>query len=145
MSTTTLESRGIFNPFEDAGLKVRPTEVLKSLGWIADTQKKSVSVQAAIWFVQVETFHRSEDTFLASGLYENFLPDHRVALCKLISDGEMLVRAAQKIGLADDAPFKLRDLEAAVETLHSAFHAQHRNGSTEETRTQVAAMFPDEE
>lgn len=142
--TAELEQRRPVPRYEEP-VAVPRGEVLRSLQWLTNTEQKAVSMQAALWFLQVRMFHEQEDAFLVSGKYDDNLSGHRVALAMLIRDGEMLVAAARETGLSEDAPFKLDDIQAAVETLHGTFHAQHRNGSTEETSKQVAALFPDEE
>lgn len=66
-------------------------------------------------------------------------------LSALIAKGEELILSAKQNGLDPDAPFTIHELEATVEALHIAFHAEHRNANSEEVNQAIAKLFPDEE
>jgi hypothetical protein len=118
---------------------VSTEQVQRALDWVPDAIK--ISVHASVWLLAVEVFHKQEDEALVNGTYEAARDEHRVALADLIAKGEKIVLAAKRNGIDSEAPFKLKDLEATIESLHAAFHAEHRNSNSEETNREIAKLL----
>jgi hypothetical protein len=129
--------------------KVSTDQVSEALRWALASDKVpnqwKISLSASVWFLSVEAFHLQEDEALVNGKYETCQDEHRYVLSALIEKGEKLVLAAKQNGIDSGAPFKLEDLQAAVESLHSIFHGEYRNDSSERIKKQIEKLFPDVE
>lgn len=146
--SATLE-REPSRPSLQGGARVSTEQAQKALQWALTSDKVptpiKVSMLTSLWMLSVEEFHKQENETLLENKYESSLHEHRCVLSLLISKGEELVLSAKQNGLDPDAPFTIHDLEATVEALHIAFHAEHRNANSEEVNQAIAKLFPDEE
>ena len=129
--------------------KISAERLHQAMQWALNSQTVpnniKVAIGATMWFVSVDSFHDQEEEALLRNRYESRLDEHRCVLSRLIATGEGLVLAAKQNGILPEAPFKIEDLEATVESLHSAFHAVHRNANTQNVNADIAKLFPDEE
>jgi hypothetical protein len=150
MTTATQEKEQAKAPFPGAPLlSLSPEQVQHAINWALRSPKVpnqlKISLLLSMWLQSVESFHNTEDEALAQGKFDSTAHEHRQMLSMLIARGEELVLAAKQNGVDSDAPFTVEDIAATVESLHLAFHAEHRNSNTEAVNKEIAKLFPDEE
>lgn len=81
---------------------------------------------ATMWFLNVDAFRQLEEKFLLTGKYEESLEEHRAMLANIIADGEVVILAAKKNGMAaTPGNFTPEDIQATLNSLHSAFYCEH--------------------
>jgi len=91
---------------------------------------------------EVEAFRDLEDKYLIAGTYANTLQHHRVVLSDLISQGEAIVSTTRTSGLPESfEAFKLEDMEATFESLHTTFRHEHGPKNSEKTNALIARLF----
>ena len=111
-------------------LNIPASRLQKEMEWIGHAKEVPSPIANAIaamfWLSQVDAFRAQEETFLLSGEYDASLPDHRARLSQINANGEQIVFAAQKSGLASTpAGFTLNDLKATLNSLHTTFRGEH--------------------
>ena len=100
------------------------------------------ALQAAAWLAEVEAFREREKRLMLDGKYDASLPDHRVGLSDLIADGETIVWAVNKAGMAETpVKFTVEDLRATLESLHTTFRCEHGPKNSPQTDEQILKLF----
>ncbi len=99
------------------------------------------AIVATFWLARVEGF-REEEGKLFSGEYKGKREDHRVVLTDLIAKGEAVIWGAKKNGMvATPLNFTIEDLEAALESLHRTFRAEHGPKNSQRADELIAQLF----
>jgi len=118
------------------------------LNWLADqpdiiqAPALANAVKATAWMVQADIFRQMEDKHMLDGDYDQTLDDHRAELSRLIGEGEALVRAIDKSGLATGpTKFTANDLKATLELLHTTFRCEHGPKNSQKTNELIAQLF----
>src|SRR2546421_81037 len=100
------------------------------------------AVKATAWMVQADVFRQMEDKHLLEGDYNQTLTDHRAELSRLIGEGEALVSAINKSGLATGPiKFTANDLKATLELLHTTFRCEYGPKNSQKTNELIAQLF----
>jgi hypothetical protein len=100
------------------------------------------AVQAAAWLAQVDAFRDLEESLMLLGKYDALLPNHRLHLSELITDGEQIVWAVGKLGMASASGlFTLEDLQATLDSLHTTFRCEHGPKNSQKTNELIAQLF----
>src|SRR5580698_280344 len=114
MPATTETSRRF--RWETGSLKIPSDEIKSTIQWMEQQHSVPATVAnamfATMWFLNVEAFRKVEDKFMDSGEYDKSrtFSDHRAMLSNLIADGEALVVAIERNGIAaTPVPFKVED------------------------------------
>lgn len=100
------------------------------------------ALKAAAWLAEVEAFRQREERLMLEGKYEASFPDHRVGLSDLIADGEAIVWAVNKAGMAETpVKFTMEDLRATLESLHIIFRCEHGPKNSQKTNELIPGLF----
>lgn len=95
------------------------------------------ALKAAGWLVEVTAFRDVEENFISEGT-------HRPYISNLIADGEALVWAAKKNGIAATGSpffFTFEDLEATLDSLHITFRCEYGPKNSEKTNELIERLF----
>jgi hypothetical protein len=106
----------------------------------ATPPKMANAAMAALWLAQAEAFREGEENLMLKEEYDHRLEDHRVFLSDMIANGEALVAAVRKEGMAP-TKFTLEDLLATLNSLHSTFECEHRSKNSPKTNEFIATLF----
>ena len=132
------------------GSPQRPTvgQVVEFLNWlagqphIAGAPDLANAVKATAWMVEVDGFRQLEEMHMLQGDYEQTVAGHRVALSRLIGEGEALVWAIDKSGLAPGPiKFTANDVRATLELLNTTFRCEHGPKNSARTNEVIAQLF----
>jgi len=100
------------------------------------------ALRAVAWLVEVDTFRELEESAMLDGNYEDKLPIHRIYLSELIADGEGIVWNIKKNGMAaSELKFALEDVQATLDSLHTAFRCEHGPKNSQKTNELIAKLF----
>lgn len=98
------------------------------------------AASASLWLAQVEAFREGEEDLMLSGKYESTLDDHRVFLSDMIANGEAIVVAVRREGMALKA-FTVDDLQATLDSLHTTFNCEHGPKNSQKTNEFLDRLF----
>lgn len=100
------------------------------------------ALKAMFWMIEVDLFRDEEENAMADGKYTGGLEEHRAVLAELISDGEQLVWAINKVGFdSTKMKFRFEDVQATLDSLHTAFRCEHGPKNSQKTNELVAQLF----
>jgi hypothetical protein len=102
----------------------------------------AAALAATIWLLEVDSFRDLEERYMIEGAYKDKLPEHRAAISQLISNGEHLVLFVKRHGMiVTPAGFKVEDLMATLELLHTTFQCEHGERNSTETDKVIEGVF----
>ena len=104
-----------------------------------------VAMAAAEWMVKVREFRRAEAHRLKDDSYDKLREEHRALVVWLLSKGEQLSAAWERIQDMPKLPFTLPDLQAVLEGLSDTYVCEHRPSLTSQARQTILASFDEQE
>ena len=143
--TEPIETGRRFN-FPSEPLQIPADQIKSALQWVAQQASVPIPVAnamfASMWFLNVSAFRAKEEQYMASGEYDKNRPDHRAMLANLIADGETVVLAARKNGMAaTPGNFTIEDMQATLNSLHEAFYCEHGEKNSPEMVQMIEGLF----
>ena len=125
-------------------LSVPANRLEEAMQWIQKNQEVSpqiaLAVNATIWLLQVDAFRQVEEEALINNKYEETLDEHRAVLSMIIANGEGIIFAAKRVGIAP-ANFTLPDLESTLNSLHRTFRGEHGPKNSKTTDTLIKQLL----
>lgn len=132
--------------FPSEPLKIPSDQVRSTLEWVAQQPNIPIPVAnamfATMWFLNVDAFREVEEKFILAGKYEETLQDHRAMLSNIIADGETVILAAKKNGMAaTPGNFTIEDIQATLNSLYSAFYCEHGPQNPAKINQMIEGLF----
>jgi hypothetical protein len=133
-------------PGEDNGPQISLDEFLRQMEWVAKTKsippQVASAIAATVWLMSVDAFRQNEASFMASGVYEQKLDQHRLKLARIIRDGEEVVFMVSKQGMIETpSKFTLEDLQATLESLYVTFRGEYGPKNSPGTNAIIQGLF----
>ena len=143
--THPIESKGR-SSFPPESLKIPADKVKSAIGWMAEQPDIPITVAnamyATMWLLNVEAFRAKEDEFMLAGKYDECLEDHRATLAILIADGEAVILATKKNGMANTPTnFTIEDIQATLNSLHTTFFCEHGPKNSPKMNKIIEGLF----